>query len=146
MEFFAGQKVVDALIEGMMLPHENLPFPSDALALIGFLQIIADFLKTGIDVLVPGAVVPLAQHLRQPRRAVTEIKAARENDHPGAIRRISAAALGASRIYSERNIRARTDCRERFPLDRASAPVERLAPFFPAFAPHLQVVLLGDLQ
>src|SRR5205814_4446631 len=146
MEFFARQQVVDALIEGVVLSHEHLPFPPDALTLLGFLEIVADRFKAGVDVLVPGAVISFAQHLRQSRRSVSEIKPARQDHHPGAIRRVGAATLGARRIDAERNVGAGANGRKVFSLHRTSAPAQWLAPFFPAFAPDLEVVFLGNLQ
>src|SRR5437016_3292539 len=146
MKLFARQQIVDALIEGMVLPNEPLSFPPNALALIGFLEVIADLLHTGFDVLVPGAVISFAQHLGEARCAVAEIKPAAQNHHPGTIRRVLVAPFGAGRVDAERDIGTRADGGEGFAFDRTATPVERLAPFLPAFAPDLEIIFPGDLE
>src|SRR5438105_12528181 len=140
MKGFAREQVVDALIEGVVVTHEHVTFPSDSLARRGVLEVIADLGEAGIDVLVPGAMVAFAQHLGEAGRSVSEIESAGKDYHPGAIRCVGAAALGAVGIDAERDTGAGADGGELLSLDRSSAPVERLAPFFPAFAPDFEVV------
>src|SRR5690242_19870407 len=107
MEFFAGEQVVDALIEGVVLAHEHLSLAPDSFARRRILQIVADLGEARLEVLVPRAMISLPQHLGQAGRAVTEVEAPGENNHPGAIRCVRAAALGTLGIDAERDIRAR---------------------------------------
>src|SRR5665647_1499245 len=98
------------------------------------------------QVLVPGAVIALAQHVGETGSPVSEVESAGQDHHPRAVRRVSASALRAIGIDAERDAGAGADRGELFPLYGASLPVEGLPPLLPAFAPHLDVVLLCDLE
>ena len=129
-----------------MLAHEHLSLAPDALALRRVLDVVSDLLHARVDVLVPGAVISLAQHVGEAGSSVSEIESSGEDHHPGAVGRVGASALGPIGIDAERNARARADRGKLFSLDGSSAPMKRLAPGFPPFAPHLEIVLLGDLE
>src|SRR6185312_11436607 len=105
-----------------MLAHESLALASDALALLGLLEVVRNLREAGIEVGVPGAVIAVAQHLGEPRGAVTEVEPAGEDDHPGAVRGVGARGLGAIRIDTERDLGARADGGELLPLHRSAAP------------------------
>src|SRR5688572_14216580 len=77
---------------------------------------------------------------------MAEIEAARKNDHPRPIRCVVGPSLGPIRIDAKRDARARAYRRELFSLDREAVPLELVAPFVPTLSPHLQVVLLRDLE
>ena len=74
-----------SLVERVIIAHELLPLAPDALARRRILEVIADLGEAGVDVLVPGAVISLAQHLRQSGRSMSEVKSAGENHHPRAV-------------------------------------------------------------
>src|SRR5438105_4907847 len=146
MKLLARKKIVDALVERMVLANENLAFPPYSLPRGRVLQVVSDFLEAGLDVLVPGAVVTLAQHRREAGRSMSKVESASEDHHPGAIGGVSAGVLRAVGVDPQRDFRAGADRCKFFPMNRPRTPIERLAPFFPALAPHFEVVLLRDLE
>jgi len=61
MELFAGKKIVDALVEGMMLGDEVLSLPAHPLARGGIAEVIGAAVETLLEILVPCAVITFAE-------------------------------------------------------------------------------------
>ena len=85
MELFAGEKIVNSLIEGMMLGYEMLTLPPHALARRWIRKIVRAAIETLLEIPVPRAVFAFAQQRRYSVRRFTQKEPASLNYHPGSI-------------------------------------------------------------
>ena len=60
MELFAGEEIMDSLVERVVLGDEMLPLPPHSLAVLGIGQIIAAPIEALLEILVPRAVIAFA--------------------------------------------------------------------------------------
>src|SRR2546423_8076924 len=109
MELFAGEKIVNSLVEGVILGHEMLTLSPHALARRRICKIVRAAIETLLEILVPPAVITFAQQGRDPVRRFTEIEPASLNYHPGSICRAVCPATRNHRVVAGHDLGPEAD-------------------------------------